>query len=215
MPTARCFLCVILIAALLSGCAGPQVTVAPERPAVKTVAVLPFDNRSGAREPVGETAADHFAREILRLGRYQVIAERSAERSVRIESTVGENGGAAGEKVEVVATETTADPVERARKLGADAVLVGAVTKYRHRQAFIFPPAEVSIEARLVHVATRQVLWSASDTRRYGTWRWLTFLAWPVGVLLAFFSPPADARLRQACAKTGAAVEQALAQSAH
>lgn len=194
----------------LSGCTHPQVTVAPEQQAVKTVAVMPFDNRSGAREPIGETATDLFTRDLMRSGRYKVIGGEVAERTVRIESTVDPSKGES-EKVEVTATEKGANPIDWARKVGADAVVTGAVTKYRHRQAFIFPPAEVAIEAKLVHVQSREVLWSASHTQNYGVWRWLTFFVWPVGVLLAFFSPPADARLRQASSRVADAVERRLA----
>lgn len=238
-PTRGTRLLAAALAASLTGCAGaPRVTIAPppepeplaatagQRAATELqpppppkpygrlkVAVLPFDNKSGTAEPVGETAAALFTQELLKFPSYRVLGQTASERTVKVESSVEtDTRGGKGRKetVQVLATEKGLDPIEWGRTQGVDAVLTGSVTEYRHRQGFIFPPARVGIEARLIHIPTRQVLWSASDLRGYPAWRWLAFIAWPLGAALAFFSPPADARLKQSVEKTAARVREQL-----
>lgn len=200
----------LLSAALaLQGCAAPQVSVAPvpDGAEPRKVAVVEFDDRSEGPETVGETAADLFASELIKTGRYRVLVDRAADRAVKLKAS--ESSG----KYEVTATESRIDPFAAAGRLKADAVLIGAVTRYRERRAFIFPPALVALEVKLVDAKTREVLWTASHTAGYGAWRWLTFVAWPVGVALAFFSPPAQQKLKRAVATTAATVDRKLAET--
>jgi TolB-like protein len=176
----------------------------PHRVRRLTVAVMPFEDRTGAAIPVGDIAANIFTQGLLGSDRYKVLGETVSERSVKVESTVesSSNAGRSKEQVSVRTTEKRTDPIAWGKKVGAEAVVTGAVTIYRDRRLFILPPAKAAIEAKLIHVASREVLWSATYTRSYGWYRWLPSIIWPVGVILALTAPAADRHLEAACRQT-------------
>lgn len=205
----------VLAAALpLQGCASltpkPSVVVG-ETPSARgtiKVAVLPFDDKTDAKEDVGAIAAKMFQQELLRFRDYEVRSEVVDERTLKVKTTV-DSGSGDSESVEYTATEKTIDPVSWGKKKGVDAVVTGTVTRYRHPKFFILPPAAVGLEVRLIDVKTRRVIWSATDQRAYN-WKWLASIIPVVAMVLAVTSPSADTKLKESIVKTAKALRKEL-----
>jgi len=111
-------LLVLLLALSAGGCIGETYRApAPNPfPGVKRVAVAPFLNRSADLKLDGKAVADAFASELLMHPGFQVF--RPAEVAAAAEG-LG------------IEPETADDYLEIARKLGADAIVVAAVTETR------------------------------------------------------------------------------------
>ncbi|MBI4349302.1 MAG: DUF799 family lipoprotein [Elusimicrobia bacterium] len=171
-------LVVACCASLLSAC-GPRLFV-KNRPAKgqrPRVAVLPFADYPG-QAGTGELAREAFSTEILAVEAYQVI-DRASFQKLLDEHRLSATGAIDPSKA-----------VEVGKLLGADAVVVGAVTEYKKRNLLMFPPARVGISARMIDAKTGVVDWSAQKSVG-GPKRWLTWVIWPVGAVATAFSPSA------------------------
>lgn len=169
---------------LLSACA-PRVLV-KNRPGQKNprVAVVPFKDAPGA-PGTGELAREAFATEILAVQSYEVI-DRSALDKVLEEQKLGLSGAIDPEKA-----------VELGKLLGADGVVIGAVTEYTQRNFLMFPPAKVSLTARMIDTKTGVVFWSAQHSVG-GLKRWLTLPVWPIALVASTLSPSAEDQVQKA-----------------
>ncbi|MBI4056714.1 MAG: hypothetical protein HY399_04105 [Elusimicrobia bacterium] len=167
---------IFLISSLIIGCASPQVAMRRKSDwnHPQKVAIFPFDNLSGRGDvTLGMRASQIFGHQLVNFAQYQLV--------------------------EVGAMDGKQDPIEVGRRLGVDAVVVGAVTDYRPRKFMIFPPASVGIEVKLLDVATREVQWSVSYRKTFRAVHWISFIVWPIGVFLTVTSPTEETRLQQVC----------------
>lgn len=167
----------------LAGCAA-DVMVRRTPPAGETVrvAVLPFRPHSSSPTS-GELAFEAFSTQILRIQGYSVVDRGAIDQLIK-EQKLTQTG---------VIDQTQA--VELGKLLGAQGVILGAVTEFVPRNKLMFPPAKVSVTARLVNTRTGEVEWTASKTCG-GAKRWLTWLIWPVGLVATFTSPSAEDQIQ-------------------
>lgn len=172
-------------ALFLSGCAA-DVMVRRVQPAgeMMRVAVLPFKPHPSSPAS-GELAYEAFSTQILRIKGYSVV-DRGAIDQVIKEQKLTQTG---------VIDQTQA--VELGKLLGAQGVILGAVTEFVPRNKLMFPPAKVSVTARLVDTRTGEVEWTAGKTCG-GAKRWLTWLFWPAGLVATFTSPSAEDQIQNA-----------------
>lgn len=176
----------VLVVLLASGCIAPGVSIKQTVPKgeVWEVAVLPIKDAPGA-EGSGRLVADLLVTELLKLPQYSVIDKGLVEKELA--AAVG------GMPADMDAM------LKAGEKLGADAVLIGELLKYRPMRAFIFPPAEASLSLRMVEVKTGHVSWSVQHRRAYGLPHWVTslFPFPPTMILSLIYSPSAQARAKQ------------------
>lgn len=143
-----------LLLAGLTGCTSVQVV--PSRgPRPKNVVVFPFED-AGARLPVrdhvflGRTGCDEPG--VLVADLLRVILKREAGLNMvprqRIRSALAKRG------VKPMPPARSAQGLEIAKGLGADAMVVGRVTDFRQSWFLLFSWSRVRWEARLVNVAT-------------------------------------------------------------
>ncbi len=168
---------------LLNACA-PNVTVKKWPESRMRVAVLPFKGTSDHPE-AGNLAYEAFSTNILKVKEYDIV-DRGALEQVLSEQKLGMSGAIDQTKA-----------VEIGKLLGADGVILGAVTAYEHRHLLMFPPAKVSLTARLVNTRTGVVEWTASH-RVGGARRWLTLIVWPVWIVATAISPSAEDQVEHA-----------------
>lgn len=178
--------CLFLAAALLAAGCAPNVIVKqwPEPGKRPRVAVLPFKAHPDSPAS-GELAYEAFSTNILEVKDYDVV-DRGALEQVLKEQKLGMTG--------VI---DQAQAVEIGKLLGADGVILGAVTEYGTRHLLMFPPAKISLTARLVNTRSGVVEWTASH-RVGGARRWLTLIVWPVWVLATAISPSAEDQIENA-----------------
>jgi len=194
--------CVVLIALSLSACASPGVTIKRTVPKgeVWELAVFPLKDAPGA-EGSGRTVTDLLVTELLGIPQYNLIDKGLAEKEL--------SKRAGGKPSDM-------DAMLRAgRELGADAVLVGEVTRYRNVRAFIFPPADVAVNLRLVEVKTGHVAWSAQHRRTYGFFHWISSLV-PIPITMIpslMYSPNAPARAQQCVADVAGKLKHSYSMS--
>lgn len=189
--------------ALILAACGPRLFV-KNRPAKgqrPRVAVLPFADAPG-QPGTGELAREAFATEILSVDAYQVIDRASFEKLLD-EHRLAATGAIDPSKA-----------VEVGKLLGADAVVVGAVTEYKKRNLLMFPPARVGITARMIDANTGVVDWSAQKSVG-GPKRWLTWVIWPLGAVATAFSPSAEDQVVRATRSICKGLRQELAAAPH
>ena len=149
----------LLIATVAAGCGHKYISARADQgadlAAIKTVAILPFENLTKFPE-AGKIVPDLMATELYISRGYRVMERTEAvavcaEQGIRIEeSTDAEYARELGEK------------------LGVDGVIIGSVSEYWYR---IYREEDEEVEpavgfsARLISVATGEVVWSASVTR--------------------------------------------------
>lgn len=148
------------------------------------VAVMPFKSAEGHPES-GGMAYEAFTGNILAVREFDVIERGALEGTLReqklsFSSLIGEDKA-----------------VEIGRDLGADAVIIGAVTEYRPRRLLMFPPARVALAARLVNTKTGLIEWTVTH-RVGGMKRWFTWIIWPVGAVATLISPSVEDQLESA-----------------
>lgn len=148
------------------------------------VAVLPFKPAPG-NAGSGELAYEAFSTYLLNVKNYSIVDRGALDQLVK-EQKLSSTGIFDQEKA-----------VEIGKLLGAEGVVVGAVTEYVQRNTLMFPPAKVTITARLINTRTGEVEWTASRTKG-GVTRWLTWLVWPVGVYATVASPSAEDQIQAA-----------------
>jgi hypothetical protein len=76
----------------------------------------------------------------------------------------------------------------------------------------MFPPARVSLTARLINTTTGEVEWTASNTRG-GLKRWFTWIVWPVGIVATVISPSAEDQVQGASRAVSQTLKDKLAES--
>lgn len=148
------------------------------------VAVLPFKSHPSSPAS-GELAYEAFSTQIMQVKNYSVVDRGAIDQLIK-EQKLTQSG---------VIDQTQA--IALGKLLGAQGVVLGAVTEFVPRNKLMFPPAKVSVTARLVDTRTGEVEWTASKTCG-GAKRWLTWLIWPVGLVATFTSPSAEDQIQSA-----------------
>lgn len=143
---------ILILAAAVSlfGCASSNMTTTQNFrfPEKRKIAVLPFHNLSTLPR-AGDIVSELFRTHLL-----DVLASAVIEPSVQ-QKILADKG---------LAIDETVSPVDLAgvgRTLGADYLLVGAVTEFRYRHNINEQPV-LGITARIVEVATGLTVWTAS-----------------------------------------------------
>lgn len=195
-------MCAALAALVLWGCAAPGLSIKRSVPKgeIWELAVFPLKDAPGA-EGSGRVLTDLLVTELLRMPQYNLIDKGLAEKEL--------SKLAAGQPTDM-------DVLLRAgSELGADAVLVGEVTKYRNMRAFILPPADVAVNLRLVEVKTGHVAWSAQHRRGYGFFHWISSLVPfpPTMILSLIYSPNAPTRAKQCVTDVVGRLDRTFAES--
>jgi polysaccharide biosynthesis protein PelC len=155
----------------LAGCGGTTSFLSPEAdlPFYERVGIVPFTGLSQDRA-AGYRVSDVFFSKLLRRGFAEVVEP-------------GQFSAAMSKARAGVAPETpwsAADLAKLGQEAGVQGVFMGTVREYdmtrTARDAFPL----LSLEVRLVDVASGQIVWSASDTRRGGPgfpiWTWFSGL---------------------------------------
>ena len=120
--------------------------------AIKKVAVLPFENVSGA-----SNAADKvhklFLVELLSLGVFEVVEPGQVSRAVRQENAASPD-------------QLTPDDLKRiAKAVSADGLFLGQVVDYQESRGAALAAPEITLQFRLVEGASGATIWSTSQTR--------------------------------------------------
>jgi len=177
----------------LSACAANVIVRRPPDPAKPmAVAVLPFKAHPDYPKS-GELAYEAFSTYLLELKGYSVIDRGALDQLIK-EQKLTQTGVMDQDKA-----------VEIGKLLGAEGVVLGTVTEYIPRNYLMFPPATVSLTARLINTRTGEIEWTASHTRG-GLNRWFTWIVWPVGVVSTVISPSAEDQVQ----RTSRAISRSL-----
>jgi polysaccharide biosynthesis protein PelC len=145
-----------LVVLIIAGCAGSTRYVNPtaDFSAVKTVAVLPFENLSGDKVS-SERVQRVFLTELLVLNTFQVVEPGQTSFGIR--------------HANVDLSALTAEDIKKlGKELKADALFTGTVIECVDR-AGSAEGSRLSLQLRLVEVETGQTLWSSSNTRKGAT----------------------------------------------
>ena len=143
----------------LTGCGHRYLAARPaggeDYDSIKSVAILPFENLTKFYQ-AGGIVPDLMATELYRSRRFKVM-ERAEAAAVCAEMGIQIPKAIDAQYAQVLG-----------KKLGVDGVIIGSVTEYwyrvyREEDADVEPA--VGINARLVSVATGEVVWAASVTR--------------------------------------------------
>jgi TolB-like protein len=141
----------------LIGCASTvQEWVKPGAAHISRLAVLPFENQTSALR-AGQAVSDLLVSEILATGTTPVMDPSEVADLLRRESLDPADAG------RLPSTQRLG------RILQVSHVLQGAVTEYRYKPGLSETPA-VGVTARLVDVATGEVVWTASHARLGSSW---------------------------------------------
>ncbi len=182
------FLCLALSSCLfLNACSSSQVVIkhTPAQNEKVRVAVLPF--KDAPDQPgSGQVATEAFTTQLLSCPSYEII-ERGSLEQVMKEQNLSVTGA--------IDPKTAS---ELGKLLGADAIVVGAVTEYQARNNMIFPPAKATVSARMVRTATGTIDWSGNGTVGWHPLKWVASIFWPVGVFFLVTSPTAQDRTAKA-----------------
>jgi TolB-like protein len=149
----------VLIATVTAACGHKYVSARADRgevlSGIKSVAILPFENMTKFPE-AGKIVADLLATELYISREYRVMERTEAvavcaEMGIRVDESVD-----------------TEYARQLGEKLGVGGVIIGSVSEYWYRvyreEDEEVEPA-VGFSARLISVATGEVVWSASVTR--------------------------------------------------
>lgn len=187
-----------LTAFFLSSCAANVIVrQAPDAAKPMRIAVLPFRSAAGFPES-GALAYEAFSTYLLDLKGYNVIDRGALDQLIK-EQKLTQTGVIDQDKA-----------VEIGKLLGAEGVVLGAVTEYIQRNNLMFPPAKVSITARLINTKTGEVEWTASQTRG-GLNRWFTWIVWPVGIVATVISPSAEDQVQRVSRSISSTLKKELA----
>jgi curli biogenesis system outer membrane secretion channel CsgG len=162
MFTRQSLLALGLCVLFLNGCATPEeeyfletetranVYVAPEKLAIKKIAIMPFKATS---ELIGASVSDLFVTEMLKAGKYELV-ERSQMAQVLGESELSLAGLSAAKAAEV------------GTMMGADAMMIGTVDEYSTVTYRGYNYPVVGITARLIDCQNGKVVWSVDLAER-------------------------------------------------
>ncbi len=120
--------------------------------AVRTVAVLPFQNHS-RETTAGERVRDVFATMLLATGAMYVVPQGEVQRAVT-------KGGIQG-----ASAPATEDVVKLGQALKVDAVITGVVREYGEIRSGTTSAPVAAISVQMMETATGKVVWSASTTQ--------------------------------------------------
>jgi hypothetical protein len=120
--------------------------------AVRTVAVLPFQNLS-RDTTAGERVRDVFATMLLATGAMYVVPQGEVQRAIV--------KGA----IQSASAPSTEDVVKLGKALKLDAVITGVVREYGEVRAGTTSANVAALSVQMVETATGKVVWSASTTK--------------------------------------------------
>lgn len=150
--------CWLATAGLLAACSTGIVNqwARPNAAPVARLAILPFDNQTAAVR-AGSIVADVLASELIATGGLPVADPGEVGDVLRREN------------LDPIDIARWPAPVRLGRLLQASHVLQGAVIEYRYKPGLSETPV-VGVTARLVEVASGDVVWTATHTRSGSTW---------------------------------------------
>lgn len=142
----------LAVAACASGSGARYQDPAMDFAAVKTVAVMPFQNL--ARETTaGERVRDVFATMLLATGAMYVVPQGEVQRAIS-------KGG-----IQAPTALATEDVVKLGQMLKADAIITGVIREYGEVRSGSASANVVAVSVQMVETATGKVVWSASSTK--------------------------------------------------
>lgn len=149
----------MLLLVIMAGCGHKYMSAQPVEEenlsGIRSVVVMPFENMTKFHE-AGKIVPDLLATELYISGKFRVMERTEAV------ALCAEEGIRIPEALDAGFAQTLG------KKLGVDGVFIGSVSEYWYRiyreEDEEVEPA-VGITARLVSVATGEVVWSASVTR--------------------------------------------------
>ena len=150
-------LVILFFLAALNSCSTSSGTTTYHDPqmnfaAIKTVAVLPFDNLS-SEKMAGERVRDTFTNSLLATGALYVLPAGEVARGIIRASVVNP-------------TEPTTEEVKKlAGIIKVDALITGVVNEYGTLRSGNTSANVVSISLQMVEVQTGRVVWSAASTK--------------------------------------------------
>ncbi len=171
----------------LNACSTSRVVMKhfPEPNQKIRVAVLPFKDAPNAPGS-GEAASQVMMAELLKIPSYEIIERGAMDQLLKEQS---------------LSTLGAIDPQSAAnigKILGADSLVVGAVTEYQERQDMIFPPAKAALTARLVRAESGTIDWSGESAAGWHPLKWVSAVFWPLGIFWLVSSPSVQDRLSKA-----------------
>ncbi|MGZ6143728.1 MAG: GNA1162 family protein [Myxococcales bacterium] len=126
--------------------------------AVKTVAVLPFQNLSRDNQ-AGDRIRDVFANALLATGGVYVLPQGEVTRGLQKAA------------VQLPATPTKEDAVNLGKALGVEAVITGTLKEYGEIRSGTATANAISVSVEMLETTTGKVVWSATSTRGgIGVW---------------------------------------------
>ena len=139
---------------LVAGCASGQKykDKAMDFAAVKTVAVLPFQNLSRDNQ-AGERVRDVFSNALLATGGIYVLPQGEVTRGLQKAA------------VALPATPTKEDVVNLGKGLGVEAVFTGTLKEYGEIRSGTASANAISLSVEMIEVTTGKIVWSATSTR--------------------------------------------------
>lgn len=142
---------------VLAGCAGAaQEWVKPGAGRISRLAVLPFENQTASLR-AGQLASDLAVSELLATGALGVMEPSEVADLLRRENLDASDAARLPSAQRV------------GRLLQVSHVLQGSVTEYRYKPGLSETPV-VGLTARVVEVASGEVVWTASHSRVGSSW---------------------------------------------
>lgn len=148
----------LLVAITLLGC-GPVIRDEWARPGatpVTRLAVLPFDNQTPALR-AGAVVSELVVSELVSTGAVPVMEPGDVAQLLR------------GENIDLADPARMPSAQRLGRLLRVSHVLQGSVTEFRYKPGISETPV-VGMTARVVEVATGEIVWTASQARSGGAW---------------------------------------------
>jgi hypothetical protein len=146
----------VIFLALLTGGCGHAVTqyVHPnaDLAALKTVAVLPFENLS-ADHTAGDKVQKIFSSELLATGAFSVAEPGLVSKTLK------------ANRIEATESLGPADFKKLGEELKADAVFMGTVVDFAETRSGTTPTPDITIQLRLIECQSGATVWSASRSK--------------------------------------------------
>lgn len=124
--------------------------------ALKTVAVLPFENLSADRT-AGDKVQKIFSSELLATGAFNVVEPGLVSKTLK------------SARIETTESLGPADFKKLGEELKADAVFMGTVVDFAESRSGQTPTPDITIQLRLVESQTGATVWSASRSKSGAT----------------------------------------------
>ena len=146
---------IVAVLLILAGCAGPAAVYHdPEMDfsAVRSVAVLPFENLTNDKL-AGERVRDMFINKLLATGAMYVYPRGEVARAL----------------ARTEAANPTAPSAKEVEQIGAilrvDAIITGTVREYNEVRSGTVTDNVVSVSMQMIEVRTQRIVWTASSTQ--------------------------------------------------